>query len=623
MSERRQWGWAGTVAAFLETPADVWLASLRAHHGGLLQRAPARSQVDAWEEEGAVMRAALRDVCIARPEAIEWGVAFEYELPLEGGRRPDVVVLAGRSVCVLEFKQQARPTHVAADQVVAYARDLAEYHQASHGRPVHPALVLTRAADAGSIDEIPVLSPDDVAGFLLGCSGPGPVELTGWLESDYEPLPMLVAAARRIFQGEPLPQIRRVLSSRVPAAIDTLERIIDEVHRDGGRVLALLTGVPGSGKTLAGLTLVYQRSKKAPATFLSGNGPLVEVLRDALRSGVFVKDLHAFIRQYGLQPNRPPTHHVIVFDEAQRAWDVDQVQTKWGVARSEPDLLVDVAERLPQWAALVGLVGQGQEIHVGEEAGMRQWDDAVDPEARARPWTVHCGPSIAGAFTRARVVQHEVLDLDADLRARQAERLHRWVDALLTGRLADAAREAASIRAQAFTLYVTRDLDDARAYVLERYGADPEARYGLLASSKSGRLLVQHGADATFMATKNVRIARWFNEPRGHPSSCCALVQPVTEFQCQGLELDLPIVCWSDDHVWTGSRWFVKPVRARQPLRDPERIRQNAYRVLLTRGRDGLVVFVPPVPALDATEHALLAAGMRPLQSGLAAAAGA
>jgi hypothetical protein len=163
-------------------------------------------------------------------------------------------------------------------------------------------------------------------------------------------------------------------------------------------------------------------------------------------------------------------------------------------------------------------------------------------------------------------------------------------------------------------MYVTRNLDDARTYLRNLYSDYPDARYGLLASSRSQGHLPKFGVDSSFPATKRVKLARWYNEGYGHPQSCCALQEVVTEFGCQGLELDFPVVCWSTDLKWQEESWKAREVRSRYPINDQDVIRKNAYRVLLTRGRDGLLVFVPPDVALNGTEHALLAAGLRPLE---------
>ena len=368
---------------------------MESHHRGLLGFPPSASQVDAWTQSDLVLRASFRDLAIADPSITSWGIAFEYELPLEGGRRPDVVVLAGGTVVVLEFKQNPILDRAAIDQVNAYSRDLAEYHSESHDRPVAPLLVLPTSANPAVVDGTPVVNADSLAKTILDLRSEGQIDISSWLNGTYQPLPFLIAAARRIFQNEPLPHIKRALASDIPQAVELLGTLAEQAAANGQRVLAFVAGVPGSGKTLAGLSLVYERTAKmSAATFLSGNGPLVEVLRDALKSKAFVRDLHAFIKTYGMS-NKTPKEHVIVFDEAQRAWDAAYMEYKHGVGRSEPDLLVDVAERLPGWACLVGLVGDGQEINKGEESGIDQWHEAVRVENGRSDWQVHCPPRLA------------------------------------------------------------------------------------------------------------------------------------------------------------------------------------------------------------------------------------
>jgi hypothetical protein len=618
--ERTPYGWAGTVQEFLNESPSAVEGALREHLFGLLHLHAAGTQVDAWREEVDILRRGFRDVAIARPEVLKWGVVLEYELHLEGGRRPDVVVLTGERVVTVEFKHTERINVADVDQVAAYARDLAEYHSATHALETLPVLLPTGLRELSTIvDGVRVLAPRDFAGFLSELpAGPDPA-VDEWLDGQYLPLPSLVEAARMIFREEGLPRIRRCWSSGVPEAVEYLGSLVDSCQRTSGRAIAFLAGVPGAGKTLAGLQLVYERSEThGSAVFLSGNGPLVEVLRDALDSKVFVKDLHAFIKTYGLS-KRVPDVNVIVFDEAQRAWDANYMMHKRGIHESEPDLLVSVGARVPDWCSLVGLVGDGQEIHAGEEAGIEQWAEAVRGQ-RGVSWTVHCPPRMGAAFAGLQVVSDDRLDLTKSLRSRQAERLHDWVASLLAGDLSTAARLAQSIRVGAFPLYLTRSLEEAKAYVLGRYEDDPEARYGIIASSRTQSYLPKFGVDTSWPTTKKVKTARWYNNARGQDGSGCNFEEVVTEFACQGLEVDMPIVAWGNDLRWGEHDWIAKKPKGGYPLDDPEQLRLNAYRVLLTRGRDGLVIYVPADPALDATELVLLTAGVQPLPEDLAVA---
>lgn len=617
---RTPYGWAGTVQDFLhESPSAVEIA-LRKHLFGLLQLHAAGTQIEAWREEMEILRRGLRDVAIARPDALSWGIILEYELHLEGGRRPDVVLLTSNKVITLEFKNSDRIKVADVDQVAAYARDLAEYHSATHTLETVPVLVLTEFVGLSTVvDGVEVLAPRDLALFLAEVPpGPAPA-IEEWLEGQYVPLPSLVEAARMIFREQGLPRIRRCWSSGVPEAVEYLGSLVDQSQTTSSRTIAFLSGVPGAGKTLAGLQLVYERSETyGSAVFLSGNGPLVEVLRDALNSKVFVRDLHAFIKTYGLAA-RVPDVNVIVFDEAQRAWDAAYMMHKRGVQESEPELLVAIGARVPGWCTLVGLVGEGQEIHAGEEAGIEQWAVAVRREGEAS-WVVHCPPRMAEAFDGLQVVADDRLDLSKSLRSRQAERLHDWVASLLAGDVRAAARLAQNIRASAFPLYLTRDLDDAKAYVVGRYEDDPEARYGIIASSRTQSYLPKFGVDTSWPATKKVKTARWYNNARGEDGSGCNFEEVVTEFSCQGLEVDMPIVAWGNDLIWADKGWLAKKPRGGYPLGDPEQLRMNAYRVLLTRGRDGLVIYLPEDEAMDTTEEVLLASGVQPLPENLALA---
>ncbi len=607
------WGWAGTVREFLSTPRDAWLSSLADHLLRLLDLHASQSQQAAWRDEHTCLFESLQQCVGVDTDALDWGMACEYELPLEGGRRPDVVVLAGRSVIVLEFKSAGLVRAGDLDQVRAYARDLADYHEQTHGLVVQPILVLAGAkAWADRLDDGTIVtSADSLARYLHEFAGEGAIDLDRWLSSPYQPLPTLVAAAKRIFRHEPLPHVFTALSAGIPQALEYLLGLCRSGEADGGRTLAFVTGVPGSGKTLVGLRLVYEGSTlEGKATFLSGNGPLVEVLRYALKSTVFVKDLHKVILDYG-KKGRVPREHIIVFDEAQRAWDREHVSRERGIDASEPDLLIGAATRVERWAVLVGLVGEGQEIYAGEEAGMDQWQSAIS-HRDSPAWDVHCPTKLRAVFAGQRVHTNDDLDLTVSLRSRRASTLHDWVDHLLANDLAGAARLAARVQAEGFPLYLTRDLDEARAYTRWRYEDEPATKYGIIASSHA-RNLERHGVENGWMATKRVRFGPWYDAPKDHPQSCCALDSVVTEFGCQGLELDLPIVAWGADHRWDGGSWLLTPVRRKKPIDEPERLLRNAYRVLLTRGRDGLVVFVPDDRAMDGTEVALLAAGIRPL----------
>ena len=228
-------------------------------------------------------------------------------------------------------------------------------------------------------------------------------------------------------------------------------------------------------------------------------------------------------------------------------------------------------------------------IYLGEEAGLGQWADALGHTAQR--FGVHVPPHLMSTFSAHGPESNDRLNLTLSLRTHRAERERQdWVAAVIEGRIDDAAELAPKLHGEGFDLYVTNNLLKAKRYVLARYEDAPEKRFGLLASSKA-RNLRSLGIDNEYQATLRLRVGQWFNAPPSDPRSSCQLTQPVTEFQCQGLELDMPIICWGDDLGWTERGW--ESYRQTRQARDSHQLRLNSYRVLLTRGRDGMIVFVP------------------------------
>jgi hypothetical protein len=317
-------------------------------------------------------------------------------------------------------------------------------------------------------------------------------------------------------------------------------------------------------------------------------------------------------------PAPVPPEHVIVFDEAQRAWDARRVQTKHKGAlgaASEPELLAAIASRIPDWSMIVALVGEGQEIHVGEESGLASWRDALS----SRPdWQVIAPPRLAKAFHKfgERVHTERAFDLNTSLRSHVAGRVHEWVAKFLDGNL-DAARAVVS-DLDGWDLYVSRDVDAIRRYLRDRYAGLTDRRYGLLISSCAencrgvARRIKEDGV--------NTGYGRWYDggrtkHHRSGPNFCCSLRTAVSEFGCQGLELDFSVLCWGDDLSWDAGCWRQVDGKRRTGAKDRQRLRLNAYRVLLTRGRDGMCIYVPPEPAtaMSAVYDACIAAGVRAL----------
>jgi hypothetical protein len=613
-------GWFGSVRKFLEVEKQDWLDAQVSHHLRCMLSEPSSSQMSAWRNCFDALRKSLGRVVGNKPEALDWSMVFEYELPRERGRRPDLVIITGTRILVLEFKDFGKVQAAHVDQASAYARDLIHYHEATRDRPVNAYLVLTQISGFSDLTgSVRAISPDCLGDDLTGLQEAvgDKIDSEAWIRSDYSPLPSLVSAARTIFAKEPLPQIRRAHSAGIPQALKSVTDASIQAAQHHEMHLVLITGVPGAGKTLVGLQFVYQTifgesASNRPALFLSGNGPLVKVLQHALASNVFVQDVHGFLRQYGGASKRVPEEHIWVYDEAQRAWDADRVREKRGHGLSEPEDFLSLGERISDWAVVVGLIGEGQEIHLGEESGLRQWNEALGRMEHS--WHVHCPTHIAPIFKAAGTLRvDDSLNLDASLRTHVAEDVQLWVALLLRGELTGAAEAAAKVQRQGFKLYLSRKLGQAADYVSTRYAEASDKRYGLLASSKA-KNLEGHGINNSYAFTKNLREGPWYNDPPESPNSCRQLREVATEFACQGLELDFPIVAWGDDLKWSVQSWQSRP-SPRSTARDPHQLRINSYRVLLSRGRDGIIVYVPPTREMDSTFQALSAAGMVDLGS--------
>ncbi|PSN19427.1 hypothetical protein C7271_07390 [filamentous cyanobacterium CCP5] len=605
------YGWLGTVADFLQLSQGEWLTEMMDRHQQLYQQRSPKTHQQAWQDTAWVLRESL-----GKPHQRDWVLIFEYELPREGGRRPDMVLLAGETIWVLEFKQKSAITAADLDQSAAYARDLSAYHPGCRERSVRPLLVLTRREQpAESPGWVQPVSPAQLQTVLAAETSAGCViNPDAWVKADYAPLPTVIQAARQIFQHESLPSIRQAESAGIPKLMEYLNQIVMRASEQGERHLVLITGVPGAGKTLVGLQFVYQHplatSDTPQAVFLSGNGPLIQVLQYALKNRVFVQPVRNFYLQHQVRRQSAPPEHIIVFDEAQRAWDADRMAEKYGIDRAAGGAILRIAERIPTWTVVVALIGEGQEIHVGEEEDISQWQ--IGLQQSELPWQVHCPQRYKAVFSAVSAQLHASpqFDLTTSLRTHRAEAVQDWINQVLLGNLKAAAQLMPELWESGFRAYLTRNLAVAKGYCQDRYGDQPDKRYGIVASSRA-KNLTSYGVANDYKSTLRVKTGPWYVDPPDSPLSCCALDAVVTEFGCQGLELDMAIVAWGSDLIWQENTWVCKS--RQRNVQDPRRLRLNSYRVLLSRGRDGLVVFVPPEPAMDSTVSVLLETGLATL----------
>lgn len=634
----KAYGWMSSFPDFREIPSRAIRDALEAYIGS-----PSASQLNAWSDSIPPLQFEVGEVLGRQAASRSYTALLEYQLPYEL-RRPDVIFLAGKGLFVLELKGKGRAEQADIDQASAYRRDLRSYHRECLERPVHAALVLTRASGRIGFDSgvhiVGMDAVDELLSELDEPQNPPAISVEDFLsDGSYCPAPTLIEAAREIAKSYELRWVHRAQPSTGPA-LEAITKIIHETAAQKQRRLVLVSGAPGAGKTLIGIKVAHERylddlalprsdgRYRPPAVFLSGNGPLVQVLqyqlRDLASSGkTFVRAVKDYVAWYTTKhPNATPSEHVLIYDEAQRAWDAEQVATRHDAnarGKSEPELFIEFAERIPGWCTVIGLIGQGQEIHVGEEAGIAQWVKAIEGSSDPSSWSVSAPPRLARAFDGLRSVAADPrLHLEGALRFHFTGSVEKYAEALVAGVPAEELGPmAAELEAAGFHLRITRDLDKAKQYLRDRYTDDPDARFGMMASARDKELPrfgVPNNALPRFFP-----YGPWYVEGDGDylGRSCRALRDCVTEFGAQGLELDATLLAWGTDFIREGGQWtnrLAKKYREFWRIKDAFQLRQNAYRVLLTRGRDGTIVFVPPMPALDETYRYLAAAGFRLLK---------
>lgn len=642
MEPEARYGWGSDFPRFRNTEARLIRGSLES-----FIRDAGPGQIRAWRESIPELQREVGEVVDRDTSAASYTAILEYELPMES-RRPDVVLLVRGAVVVIELKGKEFPSQADIDQAAAYARDLRCYHRDCADQDVVPLLVPTRAKGfLGEISGVRIVGPDMldavVEDLTAGSSTAATPSARFLAESAYRPLPTLVEAARELFHKGELRPIHRARAATDPA----VKRISDIIHsaaESKSRRLILVTGIPGAGKTLVGLRTVHAHylddlavaredgRPTVPAVFLSGNGPLVEVLQYELKGAggggkTFVRGVKEYVKRYSGKRDRVPPEHVLIFDEAQRAYDAAQVQDKhkhtpgFQGGKSEPEHFIEFAERVPEWCVVIGLIGSGQEIHVGEEAGLIQWRHAIERSKYRAEWVVCGPPAVREVFesSELRYEESNALSLDTELRFHLADEIHGFVSRLLNGARPDENAEVARrLEEKAYHLRISRDLEVCRRYLRERYQDEPDKRFGLVASSRD-KELEHFGVANDFQATKKTRFGPWYSDPEGDSDgrSCRRLIDCVTEFGAQGLELDAVLLAWGSDLVLDKGKWSIENARRyqqRNRVRDARQLRLNAYRVLMTRGRDATVVFVPPLKVLDETYDFLVGSGYRVLE---------
>jgi Schlafen group 3, DNA/RNA helicase domain len=635
-SSLRFW-YGASIAEFVSTSAEKIIGKLTLNSSFDVDR----SQAAAWLTEIEFLQSTLSDLV--------GSIFFEFNIP-RMGRRIDVVLVIGPVIFAIEFKVGEKTfDRSAIDQVWDYGLDLKNFHEASHDASIVPILIATEAtecppvdlhADADKLYRPIIVNPPSFRGALdsaLRAVSGAPVNAEIWSRASYHPTPTIVEAARALYAQHSVEAIARFDAGAQNLHVTSrrIEELVDEAQAKGRKRICFVTGVPGAGKTLVGLNLATRREENEPthAVFLSGNGPLVAVLREALtrdevarrkekgekvRKGqvgesvkAFIQNVHHF-RDDALIESGPPIEHVVIFDEAQRAWNLKQTASFMlrkkrvaGFADSEPEFLISYMDRHKDWAVIVCLVGGGQEINTGE-AGIDAWLDAVN--RRFPEWEMFISSRLTDSeYAAGRVLEivrerpqtqfDDSLHLAVSMRSFRAENVSGFVKALLDCDKAEAKKAFAEL-AERYPIAISRDLNVAKRWIRER--ARGTERYGLVASSKAMRLK-PHAIDIRI----SVDPVHYFLNDRDDTRSSYYLEDAATEFQVQGLELDWVCVNWDADFRFNGSDWNYHDFRGNRWCNmsnaDNRVYLRNAYRVLLTRARQGMVVFVPPGESADPT----------------------
>lgn len=595
-------------------------------------------QKNTWKKEIEILKRELKNFKTAQ-------LLFEYTIPRIGNRVDNVVLYKG-IVFLIEFKVGEKTYNKnAIDQVIDYALDLNCFHKESHDKLLVPILVCTNAEKRKinisfmqeHILDIYCCNENQIGEYIKKVSEKIPKEefdYKFWENSIYMPTPTIIEAAQALYNGHNVKDISRndASAKNLNQTTKAINKIIDYSKKNEKKAICFITGVPGAGKTLAGLNIAVERQRVAKdehAVFLSGNGPLVAVLqealcrddvlrnkskkRDALRKAKeFIQLIHHF-RDDAISVKTPPIERVAIFDEAQRAWDEDMLsdfmKRKKGVINfnmSEPEFLISILNRNKGWATIICLIGGGQEINKGESEGIRGWFESL--KKSYSDWDIYISDKIEEfEYTKNYDFQEmienlnvhiiEDLHLSVSLRSFRSENVSNFVKVLLDGN-EEKAKNLYNEFKNDYPIYLTRNLEAAKNWIRSR--AKGTQRYGLIASSGAKRLR-KYGV----WVNNELNAPIWFLNNKYDVRSSYYLEETATEFDIQGLELDWTIVCWDANfriendkfkaYSFKGTKW------TNVNNRENALYIKNAYRVLLTRARQGFIIFVPKGDKQDRT----------------------
>jgi len=637
--------YADTVGSFLAEPLDTLELVLHKAYESDRYKDLITTQITAWRSQIQALKGALESADLEAFQPGNWGIAVEFVVPRKMGRI-DTVLLIGSSIVVLEFKGESVDSS-AADQVEDYSLDLLHFHEGSHRRTIYPVVVgktgtkpwIRRSQLFGELRPTAFVDTRQLGAWLATIAqrhgSEAQCSIADWNRGSYRPVPTIVEAAIGMFAEMQVEDIAKAGCDPInlTATVETIRKIVVESAQSSKKTICFVTGVPGAGKTLAGLKLVHDRTLReetgSDSVFLTGNLPLVKVLQSALardssrrrRNGLRVSSrdpkttintVLGYKREHTRNKNAPH-EKIVVFDEAQRAWDADRTaeyltdSSGEFLGYSEPALMLAILDR-QRWAALIALVGGGQEINRGE-AGLSEWGRAI--KEKFSHWSIAAPPhALSGEYGAGaklfdlgithnlKVTIHANLHLDTPTRQFRGKTIAGWTEALLRGD----ARECQKILAEnpEYPIRLTRNLAAAKSW-LDTTARGTE-RFGFVASSEAKRLRAE-GLELPPARADGVE--HWFLQEKGDVRSSFQLEVAANEFQIQGLELDWTCLCWGGDFLRADSDWNLKKLRGTTWQKISQESARaylvNSYRVLLTRARQGMLLFVPAGDDQDST----------------------
>lgn len=627
--------YSANIVDFLIESADSIIGKITQNHSQNLEHL----QTGAWAGQIEILQVALQFLNAGH-------ILFEVKIP-RMGRRADVVLIYKDLIFVIEFKigvkhylpQDIRQAH-------GYAIDLHHFHEGSHAKTIVPILVASEAqtiaikllAEVDNVYEPLIANKSNLCAVLDYCvnhiHARIAIDYQEWLHSSYKPTPTIVEAAQALYSSHAVEDIARndAGAQNLHITSQAIQDIVHTARLNKRKTICFVTGVPGAGKTLVGLNIATSSTSiddDEHAVFLSGNGPLVEVLTEALardsvkrnpdtskakelrNATAKIQNIHRFRDEYLKNTGTPP-ERVVIFDEAQRAWDLDntskfmmQKRGQKSFNQSEPEFLISVMDRHDDWCVIVALIGGGQEINTGE-AGLQGWINALADNFS--DWNVHYSDKLSQIEYAGRDVNFSGIDqaypqaslhLATSMRSFRAEKLSHMIHYVIHNH-AEAAAACYQQFKHKFPIKITRNLNQAKVWI--RTQARANETKGLIASSGAIRLK----PEGIFVKNR-LSAADWFLNDQEDIRSCHFLEDVATEFDIQGLELDWCLVGWDADYRYQNGQFehwkFTGTTWKQRHQEEQKRYLENAYRVLLTRARQGMVIFIPYGDDSDATRQ--------------------